>query len=156
MELDFVNQTELDFDEFIEKFDYFSEKIVNFLGLKDNFFAEINIVNNEIIHEINRDYRGIDNPTDVISFAFNDRVEGEVQIINNEINFLGEIFINHERAREQAKEIGQSFEREMCFLFVHGILHLLGYDHMTKEDEEVMFGIQKQIFEGENIWKISM
>lgn len=151
MELDFVNLTEINFDSFLEKFEYFSSKIVNLLSLNDNFFTEINIVDNEKIHEINREYRGIDRPTDVISFAFNDEVEGEVKIIGNPINFLGEIYINHERAKEQAEELNQSFEKEMCFLFVHGLLHLLGYDHMTKEDEEVMFGLQRKVFEGENL-----
>ena len=147
MELDFVNLTELNFDSFFEKFEYFSSKIVNLLSLNDNFFTEVNIVDNEKIHEINREYRGIDRPTDVISFAFNDEVEGEVKIIGNPINFLGEIYINHERAKEQAEELNQSFEKEMCFLFVHGLLHLLGYDHMKPEDEEIMFGLQKEILE---------
>lgn len=151
MELDFVNLTDIDFDHFIDKFDYFSSKIIETLSLKDNFYAEINIVDNQKIHEINRDYRGIDRPTDVISFAFNDDVEGEVKIIGNPINFLGEIYINHERALEQANELNQSFEKEMCFLFVHGLLHLLGYDHMTQEEEEIMFGVQRQIFEGEDL-----
>lgn len=151
MELDFVNLTDIDFDYFIDKFDYFSSKIIETLSLKDNFYAEINIVDNQKIHEINRDYRGIDRPTDVISFAFNDEVEGEVKIIGNPINFLGEIYINHERALEQANELNQSFEKEMCFLFVHGLLHLLGYDHMTQEEEEIMFGLQRQIFEGEDL-----
>lgn len=152
MELDFVNLTEIDFDYFYEKFDYFASKIIQTLSLKDNFYAEVNIVDNPRIHEINRDYRGIDRPTDVISFAFNDDVEGEIKIIGNPINFLGEIYINHERAKEQAVELAQSFDKEMCFLFVHGLLHLLGYDHMTKEDEEVMFSLQRQIFEGEILW----
>ena len=151
MELDFVNLTDLDFDEFIEKFEYFAEKIIKTLKLKDNFYAEVNIVDNLRIHEINREYRGIDRPTDVISFAFNDDVQGEIKIIGNPINFLGEIYINHERAREQAVELAQSFTKEMCFLFVHGLLHLLGYDHMTPEDEEEMFGLQRVIFDGETL-----
>ena len=151
MELDFVNHTDLNFDYFEEKFNYFAKKIINKLSLIDNFYTEINIVDNEIIHSINRDYRGIDRPTDVISFAFNDEVEGEIKIVGNPINFLGEIYINHERAREQAKELNQSFEKEMCFLFVHGILHLLGYDHMNEKDEEIMFGLQRELFEGEKL-----
>ena len=151
MELDFVNLTDTNFDYFLDKFNYFSLKIIKTLSLKDNFYAEVNIVDNEKIHEINRDYRGIDRPTDVISFAFNDDVEGEVKIIGNPINFLGEIYINYERAKEQAEELNQSFDKEMCFLFVHGLLHLLGYDHMTAEDEEIMFGLQRKIFEGENL-----
>ena len=151
MELDFINLTNEEFEYFFDKFSYFFDKIIAYLGLKDNFYAEINIVDNEKIHVINKEYRGIDRPTDVISFAFNDYVEGETTIVNSQINVLGEIFINFERAKEQAKELNQSFDREMCFLFVHGILHLLGYDHMTPDDEEEMYGLQRKIFEGEKL-----
>ena len=71
---------------------------------------------------------------------------------NPEINFLGCIYINYQRAQKQAIEIGNTFEREMCFLFVHGLLHLLGYDHIKKEDEDIMFSLQRKIFEGEKLW----
>ena len=151
MNIDFYCGENIEFSKFEDLFNYFGKKIERELNLKDNLFLEVNIINNEEIHKINLEYRNIDRVTDVISFAFNDHVDGEISLISPEINFLGEIFISSERAREQAKEIGNSFEREMCFLFVHGCLHLLGYDHMKPEDEEIMFGIQRKIFEGENL-----
>lgn len=102
------------------------------------------IVDNERIHEINREYRGIDRPTDVISFALEDS-EG-VSIDNYRI--LGDIYISIDKAREQALEYGHSFKRELAFLTVHGFLHLLGYDHMDADDEKVMFGRQEEILNG--------
>ncbi len=112
------------------------------LNIEDSIVS-ITIVDNERIHEINREYRGIDRPTDVISFAFMD------EDINpeNGLTNLGEIYISIEKARVQAKEYGHSFERELCFLLVHGLLHLLGYDHMEKEEEKVMFSLQDEILE---------
>ena len=96
----------------------------------------------EEIHRLNRDYRGIDRPTDVISFALED-----VHDIKTEVRVLGDIYISIDKAKEQAKEYGHSFKRELCFLAVHGLLHLLGYDHMEKEEEKVMFNRQKEILE---------
>lgn len=93
------------------------------------------------IRRLNRDYRNIDKVTDVLSFAFEDNSK----ISYNKIRFLGEIYICIPRMIEQAKEYGHSNERELGFLTVHGLLHLLGYDHMNKEDEEVMFGLQELI-----------
>ena len=99
--------------------------------------------------EINRDYRGKDVPTDVISFALNDEVEDEIDIIGleDEINSIGDVIICVDIAHEQAKEYEHSFDREIGFLAVHGFLHLLGYDHMTEEDEKEMFGKQDEILE---------
>lgn len=101
----------------------------------------------ETIHSINKEYRNIDRPTDVISFAFEDDYEGESKIIVNKDlpRDLGEIFICSEVCINQAKEYNHSLKREMTFLFTHGLLHLLGYDHMVEEDEKVMFKLQDEI-----------
>jgi probable rRNA maturation factor len=110
--------------------------------------AEVSVtfVNNEEIQEINRDYRKLDKPTDVISFALEESVEGEVEIVSDDIPVvLGDIIISVEKAKEQAADYNHSFERELGFLAVHGFLHLLGYDHMTKEDEKEMFQKQEEI-----------
>ena len=80
----------------------------------------------------------MDKPTDVISFAFLDNNE-----IKNEL--IGEIFISYDKIHEQAKEYNHSIKREYLFLFLHGLLHLLGYDHISKEDEKIMFDIQDSI-----------
>ena len=112
------------------------------LDIEDSIVS-ITIIDNERIHEINRDHRGIDRPTDVISFAFMDENTNPENGLTN----LGEIYISIEKAHEQAKEYGHSFERELCFLLVHGLLHLLGYDHMEKEDEIEMFSLQDEILE---------
>ena len=109
----------------------------------------LSFVSKEEIQEINRDYRGKDVPTDVISFALNDEIEDEVHIIGleDEFNSIGDIIICVDIAREQAQEYNHSFNREIGFLAVHGFLHLLGYDHMNEEDEKEMFDIQEAILE---------
>lgn len=94
------------------------------------------------IHRINREYRHIDHPTDVISFAY-----GDTDYINGLPYELGDIFICKEKVFEQANEYNHTVLRECAFLITHGILHLLGYDHMDKDDEEVMFQLQNQILE---------
>ena len=101
-------------------------------------------VDNKKIKEINKTYRNIDKITDVISFAFEDNDKKEY----NNIRILGEIYICIPRMKEQAVMYGHSETREIAFLGVHGLLHLLGYDHMNKDDEEIMFGKQEMILNG--------
>lgn len=110
------------------------------LGIK-KASANIIFVDLEEIHNINRDYRKIDRPTDVISFALEDNFD----VCMEEFRVLGDIYICTEKIKEQALEYGHTELREMAFLIVHGLLHLLGYDHMKKEDEEVMFTLQEEI-----------
>ena len=110
-------------------------------GLENTIFNLI-IVDNEYIHELNRDYRNIDRETDVITFALED---DDTMILPDGVRVLGDIYISIDKARSQAEEYGHSFLREICFLAVHGFYHLLGYDHMTPEDEKVMFGKQEEV-----------
>ena len=143
MELDFVNYGPSSFDEYESTFLALVDKVFKEVGVKDDYYIDVSIVNNDRIHEINRTYRGIDRPTDVISFAFYD---DEEEVINEDApNSLGSIIISYQKAEEQAKDYCHSLNREMSFLFVHGLLHLLGYDHMKKEDEEIMFALQDKI-----------
>lgn len=109
----------------------------------ENATFSIVFVDNKKIQEINKEYRGIDKVTDVISFAFEDNDN----VVYNNIRFLGEIFICIPRMFEQAREYGHSETRELAFLTCHGLLHLLGYDHMEKEDEEEMFALQEAILD---------
>lgn len=107
----------------------------------------LTFVTNEKIHQINKEYRGVDRPTDVISFALEESVEEEIKIIGapSMPRILGDIIISIPKAKEQAMEYGHSFMRELGFLAVHGFLHLLGYDHGTKEEEKEMFTKQEKI-----------
>lgn len=104
-------------------------------------------MSDEAIQEINAEYRGKNVPTDVISFALEEMSEGELAIVAAEGMpvILGDIVISVETAQSQAEEYGHDFKREMGFLALHGFLHLLGYDHMTEEDEAIMFGRQREI-----------
>lgn len=99
------------------------------------------IVDNDYIHKLNKEYRKIDRPTDVITFALEDYDD----IKYEDFRLLGDIYISLDKAKSQAIEYGHSFKREICFLAVHGFLHLLGYDHMEKEEEKIMFGKQELI-----------
>lgn len=111
---------------------------------ESNIYFNVIIVNNDYIHALNRDYRNIDKETDVISFALEDEKEENF----TEKRMLGDIYISIDKARSQAKEYGHSLDREICFLAVHGFLHLLGYDHMKKEEEKIMFEKQELILDG--------
>lgn len=112
-------------------------------------YFNVILVNNEYIHELNRDYRHIDRPTDVITFALEDNKD----FPGYDVRILGDIYISLEKAHSQAVEYGHSFKREICFLAVHGFLHLLGYDHMEKEEEKVMFARQELILNETGITK---
>ena len=109
--------------------------------------GEVSLVltDDRYIHELNRDYRGVDRPTDVLSFAQN---EGEeVQAAEEAEELLGDVVISLETAQRQALEYGHDFDREVAFLTVHGVLHLLGYDHMEEEDRTVMRGKEEEAME---------
>lgn len=107
----------------------------------ENPLLNVVIVDNKRIQEINRDYRNKDAVTDVISFAFE-----EVEDVKyDDIRYLGEIYISYERCVSQASEYNHSVKREFCYLAVHGLLHLLGYDHMNEEDKKVMRGLEEEI-----------
>ena len=146
IEMTFSNEVDQKFDEFEKIYQDLARVIFNYLNLNDYFIFEVDLVDEEKIHEINKIYRHIDRPTDVISFAFEDN--NDFKNLNGELpRDLGEIFICTDVAKRQSEEYKHSFLREMSFLFTHGIIHLLGYDHMTIEDEKVMFTIQDEIME---------
>jgi len=108
--------------------------------------VSVSIVDNEEIHQINRQFRDIDRATDVLSFPLLTFEEGEIPDLNEkEEVLLGDIIISLERAREQAEEYGHSLKREIAFLTAHSMLHLLGYDHMEEEEEKEMFAKQREI-----------
>ncbi len=125
-------------------FDYnkIIDDVIKAFDEKFNLNKEMSLilVNLEEIHKINLEYRHLDKPTDVISFE-------ETQYEYSDDEYLGEIFICIDKVYEQASEFGHSNEREFAFLLCHGLLHINGYDHMTKEDEKIMFELQDEILD---------
>lgn len=144
MNIDFVfdNEVENFENNYEQDFTAIIEQALKTLGIEDDVEVSCVLVDDERIHEINREYRHIDRSTDVISFAMEDNDQFYVEGMPRT---LGDIFISVDHAKKQAEEYGHSLRREMCFLFTHGILHLLGYDHMTDGQEKEMFGLQDQI-----------
>lgn len=146
--IDFFDETEEVKEEYVNMIRDLLEQAARIESVEDGTELSVTFVDNERIQEINRDYRDKDQPTDVISFAMEDMGEGEMEIVGVEMpRMLGDLIISIPRAKEQAEEYGHSFDRELGFLALHGFLHLLGYDHMTDEDEKAMFGKQKEILE---------
>ncbi|MGM7684469.1 rRNA maturation RNase YbeY [Cytobacillus sp. Hm23] len=146
--IDFIDETKKVRDEHQN----LVEDILQFVATRENIDdgAELSItfVSNKRIQEINREYRNKDQPTDVISFAMEEMGEDEIEITGIELPVvLGDIIISTTKAKEQAEEYGHSFDRELAFLSVHGLLHLLGYDHETEEEEVIMFTKQKELLE---------
>jgi probable rRNA maturation factor len=144
-----MNNYEITDNDLYKDYDYLYSVIDRTLAHEkvENAIFSIIFVTNEEIHEINKEYRGIDRVTDVISFALEDSVDKNY----NGIRVLGDIYICIPRMKEQANEYGHSEKRELSFLTVHGLLHLLGYDHMEHDDEVKMFSLQEEILNEENI-----
>ena len=146
MEVVFDNPYGKDFDWLEARYTEIAKVAFSYLNIKENYEVDVSLVDDETIHQVNRDYRNVDRVTDVISFAFNDDKDPKDQINSLDVQkMLGEILICLPQAKRQAAEIGNSLERELSFLFTHGLLHLLGYDHMTPEDEAIMFPLQEKI-----------
>ena len=145
MELDF-NSKFPEFDQYEAHYLDLMDFTIKKLGVKCDPIVSVSFVDNKYIHKINKKYRGIDRPTDVISFAFIDAEGNYDKILSSPgVVVLGDIYISIDKAKEQAEEYGHSLHRELSFLFVHGLLHLLGYDHMKEEDEKIMFKLQDEI-----------
>lgn len=146
--IDIVDETGSVSEELLKEVENLLQFAAEREGIQDQAEVSVTIVSNDDIHQINKEYRGKDAPTDVISFALEEEGEGEIEIVGAEMPpVLGDIIISADRTREQAEEYNHSFKRELGFLAVHGFLHLLGYDHMTKEEEEEMFTKQKELLD---------
>lgn len=136
---DIINNSEFEVEQ-LEVLKEYVKNITKELDIEKAIFNII-LVDEEEIHTLNRDYRGVDRKTDVITFALED---GE-SFKNPHLRMLGDIYICIPVAYEQAQIYGHSRTREICFLATHGILHLLGYDHMNEEEEKVMFTLQEEL-----------
>ena len=146
MNIDFVfdNEVENFENNYEEDFKSIIAQALKTLNIEDDVEVSCVLVDDERIHEINKEYRHIDRSTDVISFAMEDNDQFYVEGMPRS---LGDIFISYDHAVSQAQEYGHSLKREMCFLFTHGLLHLLGFDHMESEDEAKMVKMQKLILD---------
>lgn len=127
-------------------------KVINAALLAENVSGDVEVsivlVDDEYIQNLNKNYRSIDAPTDVLSFAMRESVdESDISFECDEEELLGDVVISLERARSQAEEYGHSIEREVGFLVTHGILHLLGYDHETESERAVMRNKEEKILE---------
>lgn len=139
--IDYSITNEFGYDKDYSYLDVTIKNVMKHEKIKNANFSIV-FVSNEKIQGLNKNYRNIDRITDVLSFAFEDNED----IVYNNTRFLGEIFICIPRMKEQAKEYGHSETRELAFLVVHGLLHLLGYDHTKGEKEEKeMFELQEVI-----------
>ena len=146
MNIDFVfdNEVENFENNYEQDFTAIIEQALKTLGIEDDVEVSCVLVDDERIHEINREYRHIDRSTDVISFAMEDNDQFYVEGMPRT---LGDIFISVDHAKEQAEEYGHSVEREFAFLIAHSMLHLLGYDHMEDEERLVMEKKQREVLE---------
>lgn len=146
MQIDFDDRTVTLTDQ---QMDFLTELLL-FAGEEEGIPADaelsISIVSNEEIKELNNIYRQKNEVTDVLSFALQDDFENEIKIKSANIPLvLGDVIISLDRAKEQAREFNHSEKRELGFLSVHGLLHLLGYDHMNQDDEREMFSKQNEL-----------
>lgn len=121
-------------------------EVISYEELDDNVIVSVSFVNDEEIQALNRDFRGVDKSTDVLSFPLDDEFQLDGRM-------LGDVVINTRRVLEQAQEFGHSEEREVSYLTVHSILHLLGYDHEDDEDKNIMRFREKEIMDRLKIYR---
>ena len=153
MDLQLIDETKHVTDHQLDLVRGVLEYAANYLSLPENTEMSVTLMYNKHIHEINKKYRGIDKPTDVISFAMEEDGDEDDIILPSDMEFempknLGDLMISMEKVAEQAEYLGHSQDRELGFLTVHGFLHLNGYDHMKAEDEKEMFSLQDEILDG--------
>ncbi|RVU55325.1 rRNA maturation RNase YbeY [Anaerosphaera multitolerans] len=134
-------QDEIFIDEYlIELVKNSIKAVVEVEDLEDNIMVSVSFVNSDEIHKLNREFRGVDSSTDVLSFPIDDEFQLEERI-------LGDVVINTQRVIEQAEELGHSNERELSYLTVHSVLHLLGYDHEEESDKILMREREKLVMD---------
>lgn len=147
-------------DEEPYEFDKIADAVYKKLGQTDKLSIELDFVSPEEIQTLNREHRGVDRVTDVLSFPYLDGVKGKVirredfgDDIDDETDsvLIGSVCINPERAKEQAEEYGHSLKREVCYLALHGFLHCFGFDHVEKADEEEMTALANEIMDSLDI-----
>jgi len=142
IQINFQNQTKYDMKAYLDNFNDIAKYTLKKFNMKGNIELSVTLVSRNTIKEINNTYRHIDKVTDVISFENDEGFESY-----DGFTTLGDLFICVSRAKTQAKKYGHSMYREVCFLFTHGLLHLLKMDHIKKEDEVKMIAMQNEIMD---------
>ena len=147
------NRTDFELtDEIKEMLERVCLKSLQYEEFNEDCEISLSIVTNDEIHDINKQFRNIDSPTDVLSFPQLTFEEGEEADVNeNGEIVLGDIIISIDRAKEQAEEYGHSLKREVCYLALHGFLHCFGFDHIEKADEEEMTALANEIMDSLDI-----
>ncbi len=146
MRLIFQNDTNEFLEDFVSDIENALSVGLKLEGVYEDLEISLTVVSSSVIHELNRDYRGVDSETDVLSFPlWNGEFEND--------NLLGDIVISIDKVKEQAEEYGHSVKREFIYLVIHSLLHLLGYDHITEEDKEEMRISEKRIMKELEIFK---
>lgn len=131
-----------------------TKTVLELEGIKHDLDIYITLTNDEEIHKINKEYRDVDRPTDVLSFPMFERDEISKlreEKLDDVEEILGDIIISIPKVKEQAEEYGHSYERELAYLTTHGMLHLLGYDHMIDEEKTIMREHEEKVLEKLNI-----
>lgn len=147
MDLFIQNEQKMQVDEFYADIEKAILTVLKTEQHSENVEVSLTFVTNEHIRELNRDYRGIDHETDVLSFPIDDSFEVDGPLL------LGDIVISVEKAVEQAADFGHSLKREILYLVVHSMLHLLGYDHIEETDAVVMRALEKKIMNELKVYK---
>ena len=153
--IDIINKVKgFDIKGYRKDFKEILKETVRVLEFENDISLSHTICFSDYIHDLNKEYRGIDRETDVLSFAIEDGSDEDdiLDMIDfTGVREIGDIIINLDRVKSQSLDYGHSERREMCFLFTHGLLHLLGYDHMKEDEEKEMFTLQEEILRNLNI-----
>lgn len=148
IDLTLENKTNEEIQNFKNIFVKIIKRTLKKLKIKNKVSLSVSFVSDETIKLLNKEYRQIDKSTDVLSFVFNEQLDEEeltFYLSQIKIKELGDIVINYNQAKQQALQYNHSLTREVCFLFTHGLLHLLGFDHKKIDDEKNMFCLQEEI-----------
>lgn len=143
MNIEVINKTNKKLGNEIEKIKHLINYLLKALKLEENSEFNVIFVNDMDIKKLNKKYRGINQPTDVLSFALRDSKN-----VIGPTNVLGDIYLSIDTAKRQAIEYDHSLQKELIFLTIHGLLHLLGYDHVSKEADKIMMKKQEELFNG--------
>lgn len=150
---DIVNQTEYQLNQYYPIFKSVFNEIKTVLNINDSLELSLIIVDQKTIVDLNKQYRKKDYVADVLSFPL--ETDNDIDLLNiTGIRTLGDIFICYEKASQQASEYQHSLTRELALLFTHGMLHILGYDHVEKQDEDIMFPLQEKILNNLKIYRV--